>query len=58
MSISDVCENYTIHPAVLLERHIQLNPRFQNLLNVTEAGLIIPTEARPLTHLIAHEFDT
>ncbi|REJ73695.1 MAG: coproporphyrinogen III oxidase, partial [Proteobacteria bacterium] len=28
------------------------------LLNVTETELIIPHEARPLTRMIAREFDT
>ena len=58
VSISDICDNHDIHPTALIERFTQANARFENLLNVTETELIIPHEARPLTRMIAREFDT
>ena len=56
--VSDICDNHDIHPTALIERFEQVNARFENLLNVTETGLIIPHEALPLTRMIAREFDT
>ena len=56
--VSDICDNHDIHPTALIDRFEQVNARFENLLNVTETGLIIPHEARPLTRMIAREFDT
>ena len=56
--ISDICDNHDIHPTALIDRFEQVNACFENLLNVTEEGLIIPNEARPLTRMIAREFDT
>ena len=58
VSISDICDNHDIHPTALIERFKQVNTRFENLLNVTETELVIPHEARPLTRMIAREFDT
>ena len=58
VSVSDICDNHDIHPTALIDRFEQVNTRFENLLNVTETGLIIPPEARPLTRMIAREFDT
>ena len=56
--ISDICDNHDIHPTALINRFERVNARFENLLNVSEEGLIIPHEARPLTRMIAREFDT
>ena len=56
--VSDICDNHDIHPTALIERFEQMNARFENLLSVTETGLIIPHEARPLARMIAREFDT
>ena len=56
--ISDICDRHDIHPTALLNRFERVNARFENLLNVSEEGLIIPHEARPLTRMIAREFDT
>ena len=58
VSVSDICDHHDIHPTALIDRFEQVNARFENLLNVTETGLIIPPEARPLTRMIACEFDT
>jgi len=55
--IADICENHDIQPAAVLELFERVNMRFENLLQVTETGLIIPSEARPLTRMIAREFD-
>ena len=55
--VSDICDNHDIHPTALIDRVEQVNARFENLLNVTEKRLIILPEARPLTRMIAHEFD-
>ena len=55
--VSDICDNHDIHPTALIDRFEQVNARFENVLNVTEKGLIIPPEARPLTRMIAREFD-
>ena len=55
--VSDICDNHDIHPTTLIDRFVQVNARFENVLNVTEKGLIIPPEARPLTRMIAREFD-
>ena len=57
VSVSDICDNHDIHPTALINRFEQVNARFENLLNVSEEGLIIPHEARPLTRMIAREFD-
>ena len=56
--VSDICDNHDIHPTALIERFEQVNARFENLLSVTETGLIIPHEARPLARMIAREFET
>ena len=56
--ISDICANHDIHPTALIDRFEQVNARFENLVNVNETRLIIPHEARPLTRMIAREFDT
>ena len=56
--ISDICDKHEIPPTALIDRFEQVNARFENLLNVTEEGLIIPPGARPLTRMIAREFDT
>ena len=58
VSVSDICDNHDMQPTALSDRFEQVNTRFENLLNVTETGLIIPPEARPLTRMIAREFDT
>jgi len=58
VSVSDICDHHDIHPTALIDRFEQVNARFENILNVTETGLIIPPEARPLTRMIAREFDT
>jgi oxygen-independent coproporphyrinogen-3 oxidase len=42
----------------LIDRFEKVNARFENLVNVNETGLLIPHEARPLTRMIAREFDT
>ena len=55
--IAEICENHDIQPAAVLELFERVNMRFENLLQVTETGLIIPFEARPLTRMIAREFD-
>ena len=57
VSVSDICDYHNIHPTELIDRFEQVNARFENLLNVTEERLIIPPEARPLTRMIAREFD-
>ena len=56
--ISDICDNHDIHPTALIDRFEQVNARFENLVNVNETGRIIRHEARPLTRMIAREFDT
>ena len=56
--ISDICDHHDIHPTALIDRFEKVNARFENLVNVNETGLIIPHEARPLTRMIAREFDT
>lgn len=56
--ISDICDRHEIHPTMLINRFERVNARFENLLNVSEEGLIIPHEARPLTRMTAREFDT
>ncbi|NDD33378.1 MAG: hypothetical protein EBZ23_07995 [Rhodobacteraceae bacterium] len=52
------CDNHDIHPTALIDRFEQVNARFENLVNVNETGRIIRHEARPLTRMIAREFDT
>ena len=56
--ISDICDKPEIPPTALIDRFEEINARFENLVNVNETGLLIPQEARPLTRMIAHEFDT
>ena len=56
--ISDICDSHDIHPTALINRFERVNARFDNLVNVNETGLIIPHEVRPLTRMIANEFDT
>ena len=56
--ISDICDNHDIHPTALIDRFEQVNARFENLVNINETRLIIPHEARPLTRMIAVEFNT
>ena len=56
--ISDICDKHEIPPTALIDQFEKVNARFDNLVNVNETGLIIPHEARPLTRMIAREFDT
>ena len=56
--ISDICDKQEVPPTALIHRFEEINARFENLVNVNETGLLIPHEARPLTHMIAREFDT
>jgi oxygen-independent coproporphyrinogen-3 oxidase len=56
--ISDICDEQEIPPTALIDRFKEINARFENLVNVNETGLLIPHEARPLTRMIAREFDT
>ena len=54
---NEICGDFGIAPAALRQRFDEINTLFDGLLSVTENGLFIPEDVRPLTRLIARAFD-
>lgn len=54
---TEICEGYGISAEALRERFDAVNKRFDGLLNVSDSGLSVPSDVRPLTRLIARSFD-
>ncbi|MBN9889216.1 oxygen-independent coproporphyrinogen III oxidase [Salipiger abyssi] len=50
-------QDYGVSPAALKAMFSRANEQFEGLLEITEDGLFIPPEARPLTRMIARSFD-
>jgi oxygen-independent coproporphyrinogen-3 oxidase len=61
--------NFDVHTHEILNKHditrnellslfMQVNQKFEYLLHVSDQGLFIPKNARPLTRMIAREFDS
>jgi len=53
----EICQRFDISNAQLRARFDEVNKRFDGLLAVSENGLSIPEDVRPLTRLIARSFD-
>lgn len=54
---AEICQRYDISASQLRQRFEEVNKLFDELLTVSDNGLAIPTEVRPLTRLIARSFD-
>ncbi|SHH26523.1 oxygen-independent coproporphyrinogen III oxidase [Cognatishimia maritima] len=54
---NEICGDFGITQAALRRRFEEVNTLFDGLLSVTENGLFIPEDVRPLTRLIARAFD-
>ncbi|MBV7396299.1 oxygen-independent coproporphyrinogen III oxidase [Mameliella sediminis] len=54
----EIQRDFNVTRDVLFRMFREANSRFENMLEVTEDGLFIPREARPLTRMIARGFDT
>ncbi|WP_188791366.1 oxygen-independent coproporphyrinogen III oxidase [Salipiger pallidus] len=53
----ELVADYGADPSELAALYARTNARFEGLLEVTGEGLYIPASARPLTRMIAREFD-
>lgn len=53
----EIVDSFGIDRADLFKLFKQANDQFENLLEITEAGLFVPPKARPLTRLVARAFD-
>lgn len=53
----EILRDYEISHEALLGMFRAADSAFENMLQITEDGLFIPKEARPLTRLIARNFD-
>ncbi|MCC1491702.1 oxygen-independent coproporphyrinogen III oxidase [Cognatishimia sp. F0-27] len=53
----EICTTYGVPRERLDTWFKEINARFEGLLDVTEYGLFVPQAARPLTRMIAREFD-
>ncbi len=54
---AEICDSFDISQRGLREMFDQVNRAFEGLLQITEDGLFVPPEVRPLTRLIARHFD-
>ena len=54
---AEILRDFDISRDRLFGMFREANARFDNLLQITEDGLFVPQEARPLTRLIARSFD-
>ncbi|MDU8911829.1 oxygen-independent coproporphyrinogen III oxidase [Aestuariicoccus sp. MJ-SS9] len=53
----EICSTFGIGREALQAMFRKASSEFENLLEVTEDGLFVPREARPLTRMIARSFD-
>jgi len=53
----EITRDFGIDRAALMQEFARVNAQFDGLLRVTERGLDVPLEARPLTRIIARAFD-
>ncbi|WP_170783022.1 oxygen-independent coproporphyrinogen III oxidase [Ruegeria lacuscaerulensis] len=54
---AEILRDHDISASELNQMYQSANAAFGNLLSITEEGLFIPPEARPLTRMIARSFD-
>jgi len=54
---AEICGSFDISRRALRDMFDKVNRDFEGLLQITEDGLFVPTEVRPLTRLIAQHFD-
>lgn len=54
---AEISDRFGLSQKETLQRLTAVNAQFDGLLSVTDAGLFIPPEVRPLTRLIARAFD-
>jgi len=53
----EICDGFDITAEVLKQRFNTVNKQFDGLMQVSDEGLVIPEDVRPLTRLIARAFD-
>lgn len=54
---ADIINNFAINRDALYSEFVEINRKFEYLLVVNERGLFVPPKVRPLTRMIAREFD-
>ncbi|UZD90244.1 oxygen-independent coproporphyrinogen III oxidase [Cognatishimia activa] len=57
VNAKEIVETFAISQDDLRDIFDAVNLKFDGLLNVSDEGLLVPTEVRPLTRLIARAFD-
>jgi len=57
ISTAEITRDFDISAADLTALFERANANFEGMLNVSAEGLFVPTSARPLTRMIAREFD-
>ncbi|MCT4557040.1 MAG: oxygen-independent coproporphyrinogen III oxidase [Pelagimonas sp.] len=57
INATEILERFDISRDALFDMFQTANAGFEDLLEITEDGLFVPKEARPLTRLIARAFD-
>ncbi|NDW46653.1 oxygen-independent coproporphyrinogen III oxidase [Ruegeria sp. PrR005] len=57
INTSEILRDHDISASELQRMYHQANENFEGLLRITEDGLFIPPEARPLTRMVARCFD-
>jgi oxygen-independent coproporphyrinogen-3 oxidase len=55
--IDEMVSSHAVTRHDLYQMFARVNQKFEYILDVSESGLSIPHAARPLTRMIAHEFD-
>ncbi|WP_170479102.1 oxygen-independent coproporphyrinogen III oxidase [Ruegeria arenilitoris] len=54
---TEILRDHDVTSSELIQMYDAVNAEFDGLLNVSDAGLVIPPEARALTRMIARKFD-
>lgn len=57
ISAEEILRDFPISRNALYDLFAQVNARFEDTMEITEDGLFIPPDARPLTRMIARAFD-
>ncbi|WP_407491757.1 oxygen-independent coproporphyrinogen III oxidase [Pseudooceanicola sp. MF1-13] len=57
VSSAELTRDFNVSAATLRSMFDAVNAQFESLLRVSDAGLMIPPEARPLTRMVARAFD-
>ncbi|WP_183966144.1 oxygen-independent coproporphyrinogen III oxidase [Sagittula marina] len=57
INAAEITRDFDISRVRLFEMFRATNAQFENILEITEDGLYVPADARPLTRIIARSFD-